>query len=160
MDILSLSRNNWWRCSFPLVATNLAGVLVLVLHLHSELLEQFFSIQHQLQQPQDLDLPPTGEHNDLLVVELHESPQLDSVVLLVLREPVHLLGVGHSLLHIVVLLVRLVGAGVVVESPCLFLLVHGFHLGAELQLGQRLPQDLDLPRHVELVHDLKLLLLA
>jgi len=44
-------------------------------------------------------------------------------------------------------------------SPRLVLLVHGLHLGAELQLGQRLPQDSDLPRHVELIHDLKLLVL-
>ena len=53
-----------------------------------------------------------------------------------------------------------VGAGAVVVSPRLVLLVHGVHLGAEHQLGQRLPQDFDLPRHAELVLDLKLLLLA
>ena len=58
----------------------------------------------------------------------------------VLREPVHLLSVGHSVLHVVVLLVRLVGDGIVIESPRLVLLVHGFHLGAELQLGQQLTQ--------------------
>ena len=46
----------------------------------------------------------------------------------VLLEPVHLLGVDHSVLLVV--------AGVVVGSPRLVLLVRGLHLGAELQLGQ------------------------
>ena len=53
------------------------------------------------------------------------SPHLDSVVLPVphgvLLEPVHLLGVGHPVCHVIVLLVRLVGAGAVVVSSRLIL---------------------------------------
>ena len=137
------------------------GVPGVSLHLGAEL-------QLGQQRPQDLDLPLQGEHKVQPIVELHDFPHLDSVVLVVLlvvlhvvlREPVHRLGVSHSVRHVVILLVRLVRAGAVVVSPRLVLLVHGVHLGAEHQLGQRLPQDFDLPRHAELVLDLKLLLLA
>ena len=51
----------------------------------------------------------------------------------VLLEPVLLLGADPSVLLAV--------AGAVVVSPRLVHLVHGLHLGAELQLGQRRPQD-------------------
>lgn len=52
---------------------------------------------------------------------------------LVLLEPELLLGADPSVLLAV--------AGAVVVSPRLVHLVHGLRLGAELQLGQRLPQD-------------------
>ena len=89
------------------------------------------------------DLPPTVEHKDRLLVELYESPHLDSVVPLDL---IHLHGVGQ--------LVLLVRSGVLVVCSLHVLLVHGLHLGAELQLGQRLSQDLEPPHHVEHVHGL------
>ena len=94
---------------------------------------------------QDLEPPHHVEH----VHELHDYPHHELGV--VLLEPEHLLGVGPSVLLLV--------AGAVVVSSRLVHLVTGLHLGAELQLGQRRPQDLDLPRHAGLVHDLKLSLL-
>ena len=66
------------------------------------------------QRPQDLDPPLHGEHRVWPVVGLHDFPHLNGVV-------------------------RPVGAGAVVVSPRLVLLVHGVHLGAEHQLGQWLP---------------------
>ena len=107
------------------------------LHLGAEL-------QLGQQRPQDSDLPPTVKHNDQLLVELHESPHLELGE--VQLKPVHLLGVGHPVL--------LVEDGVVVVSPLHVLLVHGLHLSAELQLGQRLSQDLEPPHHAEHVHEL------
>ena len=89
------------------------------------------------------DLPPTVKDNDHLLVELHELPLPDSVVPLDL---IHRHGVGQ--------LVLLVRSGVLVVSSLHVLLVHGLHLGAELQLGQRLSQDLEPPHHVEHVHGL------
>ena len=62
------------------------------------------------------------------------SPNIPTTNLrVVLLEPELLLGVSPSVLLGV--------AGAVVVSSRLVHLVHGLHLGAELQLGQRLPQD-------------------
>ena len=154
-------------------------------HLHGVVLVPVFRVRTvhlgavlQLGQrrPQDLDLPRHGEHIVRLVVVLQDFPHLHGVVLgLGLLRGVGLLVLDSrtradvvvprlSELDVHLSVVELhdfphLGAGAVVVSPRLVLLVHGLHLGAELQLGQRLPQDLGLPRNVELVHDLKLLLL-
>ena len=149
------------------------GVVLLVLH---EPLHLGAVLQLGQRRPQDLD-PRRGEQNVRPVVALQYPPHLHGEVLeLGLLRGVGLLVLDSrtradvvvprlSELDVHLSVVELhdfphLGAGAVVVSPRLVLLVHGFHLGAELQLGQRLPQDLDLPRHVELVHDLKLLLLA